>query len=40
MSTPVQHGDTVTLDIEKFADEGKGLARVRGGLVVFVPKAV
>ena len=36
---PAQRGDTVTLRIEKFADEGKGLARL-DGLVVFVPQAV
>jgi 23S rRNA (uracil1939-C5)-methyltransferase len=36
---PVQHGDLVDLDIEKFADKGKSLARV-DGYVVFVEGAV
>lgn len=34
-----QRGDEITLDIEKFADQGKALARL-DGLVVFVPQAV
>ena len=34
-----QRGDEVTLEVEKFADQGKGLARL-DGLVVFVPQAV
>ena len=36
---PAQRGDELTLDIEKFADQGKALARL-DGLVVFVPQAV
>jgi 23S rRNA (uracil1939-C5)-methyltransferase len=35
----LQRGDRANLDIEKFADQGKGLARV-DGLVVFVEGAV
>jgi 23S rRNA (uracil1939-C5)-methyltransferase len=37
---PAQRGETVTLRIEKFADQGKGLARHDSGLVIFVPQAV
>ena len=36
---PVSQGDTIELDIEKFADNGKSLARV-DGYVVFVKGAV
>ena len=39
MPKPVKRGQTVELDIEKFADKGKSLARV-DGYVVFVEGAV
>jgi 23S rRNA (uracil1939-C5)-methyltransferase len=37
---PAQRGDAITLTVEKFADQGKGLARHASGLVVFVPQGV